>query len=1246
MKSSKKALALALAAAMVVTAIPATNANAATTGLSAKKATVYVGGSKTLTVKTPKSWKSVKVTASTSNKKVAKVKKISNKKVKVTAVKAGTAKVKVKVTYKKSTKKNAKKYTKTYTCKTTVKTPTIKLNQTKVTLNVGDTTPVKVTKKTPSSITVKYSSEDPAIASVAKGTITAVSAGTTNIVVKAKYGTKTITKKVKVTVAAAKDGLTPVLTNQLSATDYPNTVLVSDPAIIKVTYAKDGKPVAGQTLVVSKNNDTQGTGMYGHYYFENTSATTNASGVATFVLKNTKTNIKASEVNEIASVNYRIQLADNSADTGTNAVNGTVNFASLSVKDIENLNNINKDADGKLIEKDDLVPGTNYQNVYGKSDKWSVWNRYYQTNTAQGVTDSEYVVSQQVSAAGTTEHAVTMQGGYPVITLPGTASNAVTTKGSQDVSYTSGDYKTYAEKTQEIKLEKDPKELSYATLNFKDVSISKYTTLTVNVYKTALDAKNKKNAVDTHTYTGEMTQASFGYQIPIDKLSGDGAWITVTLKSEGQVQDGKNNGYSTTTIDYVYKNPVGTAGKEEIYKNGKVTWKQVDSKYTADVAVTTIGGVNYAKLPDTEAGVDSYGFNFNKYNYTVKLPVFPYTGNAIITKSDKNGKVLAYYAAPTANEVDKDGYYKNVNVVDKRVWAYQISADEVKDTTGTVTTSADGKTVTMNAEKAGRMTLEGVVTINGKEYPEADLAHVYTSVQWNPVEKKADANKKYVALLGQKIEVVAQLVDKNGNAVSESNQAIDFFAGSEALTQDKVLSKADKKAEYGAATVTDVKGKTDTQGQAKVTLKASDITTLTNITAKAADKRYDVVLSIVKGDKVESADLYWADADIAFTDQVGGKTVTTDTVNTSVKTAGTQVDVNPEVGTSWFYGVKINGTFYDAAANTTAAIDIKGVDASVSKTATSVGTMQDLGGGTVKATSTKSGDMAIVSKINSSTGTANATVSKDGYAFAGTGAPNIDKKLELDVNWNTKGISASYIVPTGTRVVSGSTINVYVKVKDSYGNPMYSADPTKNTKVTFSVDGKANIIDPVKTVPVDKNGIATIQIKGTGAAGTTTTVTAKVNDDSFDQTFRWVANSDPVAINTAKNTETNEYVTRFDKDKKTVTLVFKDDIVTESVIKELFTSVTVGGTPYAVKSVATNGSVVTLTLADVPTTIKASDSVVVTIANRVMDSENVLHTLTSVNGMENGIHTIEFDANNNAGLLGGFNFDIDGVKSK
>ena len=87
MKTFKKVLASTLAAAMVVTALPVTPANAAAAPkLSTTKAAVYVGQSKTIKVTTPKTWKSVKVKATTSKKSVAKV-KASKKKVTVKAVK-------------------------------------------------------------------------------------------------------------------------------------------------------------------------------------------------------------------------------------------------------------------------------------------------------------------------------------------------------------------------------------------------------------------------------------------------------------------------------------------------------------------------------------------------------------------------------------------------------------------------------------------------------------------------------------------------------------------------------------------------------------------------------------------------------------------------------------------------------------------------------------------------------------------------------------------------------------------------------------------------------------------------------------------------------------------------------------------------------------------------------------------------------------------------------------------------------
>jgi len=201
MKSSKKVLAFALAAAMVVTAVPATNAQAASTAkLSAKKATVYSEGYKTVTVKTPKSWKSVKVTATSNKKSVAKVKKTAAKKIKVTGVKPGTAKVTVKVTYKTSTKKNAKAKTKKLTYTMKVAKASVALSGESA-VAVGSTTKLTTTKKASSRAKITYTSSDETIATVSEdGTVKGVKAGKATITAKLTIGkdTATATKDVEV----------------------------------------------------------------------------------------------------------------------------------------------------------------------------------------------------------------------------------------------------------------------------------------------------------------------------------------------------------------------------------------------------------------------------------------------------------------------------------------------------------------------------------------------------------------------------------------------------------------------------------------------------------------------------------------------------------------------------------------------------------------------------------------------------------------------------------------------------------------------------------------------------------------------------------------------------------------------------------------------------------------------------------------------------------------------------------------
>ena len=201
MKSSKKVLAFALAAAMVVTAVPATNAQAASTAkLSAKKATVYSEGYKTVTVKTPKSWKSVKVTATSNKKSVAKVKKTAAKKIKVTGVKPGTAKVTVKVTYKTSTKKNAKAKTKKLTYTMKVAKASVALSGDSA-VAVGSTTKLTTTKKASSRAKITYTSSDDTIATVSEdGTVKGVKAGKATIKATLKIGkdTATATQEVEV----------------------------------------------------------------------------------------------------------------------------------------------------------------------------------------------------------------------------------------------------------------------------------------------------------------------------------------------------------------------------------------------------------------------------------------------------------------------------------------------------------------------------------------------------------------------------------------------------------------------------------------------------------------------------------------------------------------------------------------------------------------------------------------------------------------------------------------------------------------------------------------------------------------------------------------------------------------------------------------------------------------------------------------------------------------------------------------
>lgn len=250
MKTFKKVLASALAAAMVVTAFPVANAEAASTAkLNKTKATVYAGQSTTLKVTTPKTWKSVKVTASKKGA-AAKITKVSGKKVTVKAVKAGTAKVTVKVTAKKA----GKKVSKTLKATVTVKNPSLTLKAASE-VAVGATEQITATVK-PANTKVTFTSSDETIAKVdEKGVVTGVKAGEVTITAKAGKTTKTVKMTVKDVIL--KD-VKQTTTTKLVATIAGNTANVKASDIV-ITNTNSKATYAVKSVSVDKSDKTQVT---------------------------------------------------------------------------------------------------------------------------------------------------------------------------------------------------------------------------------------------------------------------------------------------------------------------------------------------------------------------------------------------------------------------------------------------------------------------------------------------------------------------------------------------------------------------------------------------------------------------------------------------------------------------------------------------------------------------------------------------------------------------------------------------------------------------------------------------------------------------------------------------------------------------------------------------------------------------------------------------------------------------------
>lgn len=1274
MKSSKKALAFALAAAMAITGIPVTNAGAATTTakLGATKATIYAGNSKYISVSTPSSWKRVKLSVSSSRTSVASVKKNNaKKKIRVDAVKAGTAKVTVKVTAKKS----GKTVKKTLSANITVKDYKVRLvdaagttvSNTTIDTTVG--TAVKLTAKTaPANDKVTFTSDNESVATVdASGNVTPVKAGTVTITAASAKATDKVTINVadngeKPEVVA--DGITAEVSNCYNG--IANVVLVNQAATIKVQVYKDNKPVANKKINFALGDPEKGVNSEvtdkTYDIIGDKTQTTDANGCVTFTVANVKnSSIKATDGKYAASFAYTI-----TTDDGTK-IQKPLGFASIGYGTVENCNKFNE------VQKygvKALEPALNDNGGDGLTTTNATMSKV--SNKVTGA-DVDYVDSQQVSTNG--EHKVKFGNFQPMLNIVAKGVSDTTSKGiyfkDEKVAYTSGKYGTANRMIESgktnpytFKLGRKPSELTYATLHFGTISLSKYTNLTINTYKIVNGERAKTNGVvapvDTQIIEGDKTLNNQTYSIPLKQTdSADDLEIEIILKSADQVNLNQNDGYSLAYVDGVYQDSTsqGEAVKSISLTNLKVNWdyNNTDAQYnTEQKFITNTDRTLYkdATGRDVTAIISTRIPNHDQYTITYQVPSFPAVGNAIIRCYNKNNKIAKYFVWPTRNGGNAAGVnpdkYTNVNVLDTNAdYCYEVSETEATTRVGEKENLiTDGNSVTVDSKFVGVTFLKGTITDANGNIPEGfddTNKDIYTFVQWCPVKGQTGSTpstgkvtKGYLALTGQMIDITAQLCDVNGNPVATEGQKIKF-------DYDKNNSNV--------TNLTREEGKTDKNGRVTLTLQSAKATTLTGVTAtNDIYKNVKVfvgpstTVDFTKTDNAtEVADLYWVDANLKFDANANNNQGDAQTESgKDIATAGTDDNaaLQPSVGQEWEYrigtapGTISGGTLVPAGKSYDVIID--GLKLKYETSGTGSFAVND-GLNVVTAKSEQSGKFEILGKVDNTSltnSTITFTVNGQKYDCVGSGNTNLNKRLTLKGAWQAEGETIQLIAPNGT-ASADDTITLYAKVADQHANVMKN----QPVQVAFSdniskVEVNGSDITVTKVANTDANGLVKLTV--TKKTGTTVTNSVVAVSDKTDATVKasvnisWVTGKGETfsELNTTEKNADGSYKSNVSADGKKVILTFNDKISKESVIAKEFT-VAIGeaSDEYGVSDVNVNGKEVILTINNGPSTIKKGAKFVVSV-KEAKDKDGIAHTMTDEFGRTiaaNRTFTLTFD---------------------
>lgn len=713
MKTFKKVLASTLAAAMVVTALPVTPANAAAAPkLSTTKAAVYVGQSKTIKVTTPKTWKSVKVKATTSKKSVAKV-KASKKKVTVKAVKAGTAKVTVKVTGKKS----GKAVKKTLKATITVKNPSLTLKAASE-VAVGAKETVKATVK-PASTKVTFSSSDDAIATVdaTTGEVTGVKAGEVTITAKAGKTTKTVKMAVKDFIL--KD-VKQATTTKLTATVAGNTAALKASDFV-ITNTSSKATVAAKSVSVDKTDKTQVTVETYVAMADGKDYTVTVADVTkTFTATDGKI-VKA----EISPASVVVPTPANNSD-GSNANDIVAKFTDASGVEIASV---------KPLEGTTKVP-TGFTYVEFKVDATN--NGYLSGNTLNLYKVGNTAKVTAIAHTGKYNASTVEEGNITAeATITGVDPTAVTTSAWNVKLGKSSDKASEFKNIKETKLAvKDTDVYAYIqratsdgkTANAKDYTFESSNNDVMTVSTASTTVKDTTAVAVTPYKSGTayiiVKDAKKNVVTTLAVTIGDERKVTaLSLDKNSFVLSSKNGIDNDVTVKATAKDQYG----EEVTIASGLTCKnansQIDDSKKIDIKNNTIKVTKPDLTKDDKDSSNTYIVEYKdvKVTFTIVVKAYDKTTTTpaafdLVLGADKADAIVkADATANTTISADVIGYDKNGVKVEKvaatdATWKLEKDGKAAKDATG-VTTGSELSTINVNSISSGAQMASGIYTL-------------------------------------------------------------------------------------------------------------------------------------------------------------------------------------------------------------------------------------------------------------------------------------------------------------------------------------------------------------------------------------------------------------------------------------------------------------------------------------------------------------------------------------------------------